>query len=242
MKQTLFNTVVFLKRPNVINRLILFGGSLLILFLFFIPDLKFNLQMKNPPKMTIEEIKNSNKENLPRYINIDGGQLLEATLSIDSVQNLAYQSFNYVEESHIKKGDTTLSAIYYPIYSVKEIKENPKKTASEITSYVVIKESKITKGELVDNKYFKQPTFKLNGRFSGTSINEENLSLLNESGYNISKDAIILEKGSTPVSLTTSIIGTIILSIVSILMFLALMPMSLLHKMFNVEQEIVRIQ
>ena len=242
MKQTLFNIVVFLKRPNVINRLILLGGSVLILTLFFIPDLKFNLQMKNPPKMTIEEIKNSDKENLPRYINIEGGQLLEATSSIDSTQNLTYQSFNYVEESRIKKGDTTLSAIYYPIYSIKEIKSNPTKTASEITSHVVIKETKVTKDELVDSKYFKQPTFKLNGRFSGISIDEESLNLLTESGYNISKDAIILEKGSIPISLTTSIIGTIILSIASVLLFLALMPMSLLHKIFNIEQEIVRMQ
>jgi hypothetical protein len=257
MKQALFNIAVFFKKPNVINRLILLGGSLLLLTTLFIPDLKFNLAMKNPKKLTIEEIQKTPKDLLPRYINLDNAQLMKVNTSlvqseIDSMFggkikinsdmiSLQQQSYNYVIEQSIKKGDTTLSSITYPIYSKSEIQKKPNATSSDLTCYVVIQDSRITQKMLEGDKYFTDSTFAISGQFDGTTINAENLKLLQESGYNVSNEAIVLRKGSTPMSLTSSIIWTTLASIFGLFCFLGFLPISLLCKIFGVEQEIVRI-
>jgi hypothetical protein len=257
MKQILFNIAVFFKKPNVINRLILLGGSILVLTLSAIPDLKFNLQMKNPKKLTIEEIQKTPKDLLPRYINLDNAQLMKVSTAlaqseIDSMfggkvkissdmLSLQQQSYNYVLEQRIKKGDTTLSSISYPIYSKTEIQKNPNASSSDLTCYVVIQDSKITQKMLEGDKYFTDSTFKISGQFDGTTISDENLKLLQESGYNISKEAIVLRKGSTPMSLTGSIIWTALASVFGLFCFLGFLPVSLLCKIFGVEQEVVRI-
>jgi hypothetical protein len=258
MKQILFNIAVFFKKPNVINRLILLGGSIFILTLFAIPDLKFNLQMKNPKKITIEEIQKTPKDLLPRYIVLDKAQLMTVKTAIPQSQidsmfggkvkissnliSLQQQSYNYVLEQRLnKKGDTTISSISYPIYSTSEIQKNPNASTSDLTCYVVIQDSHINQKMLEGDKYFTDSTFAINGQFDGTTISTDNLKLLQESGYNVSKDAIVLRKGSKPMSLTGSIIWTTLASIFGLFCFLGFLPLSLLCKIFGVEQEIVRI-
>jgi hypothetical protein len=258
MKQILFNIAVFFKKPNVINRLILLGGSLLILTLSAIPDLKFNLQMKNPKKLTIEEIQKTPKDLLPRYIVLDKAQLMKVKSTIPQSEidsmfggkvkissdmiSLQQQSYNYVLEQRLnKKGDTTISSISYPIYSTNEIQKNPNASTADLICNVVIQDSRITKKMLEGDKYFTDSTFAINGSFNGSSISQENLKLLQESGYNVSKDAIVLQKGDTPKSLTASIILTSIASFIGLFCFLAFLPMSLLCKIFGVEQEVIRI-
>ena len=259
MKQTLFKIAVFFKRPNVINRLILLGGSLLLLFTMAIPDLKFNLEMKNPKKFSVEQIQTTAKEVLPRYIVLENAQLMKVgTALTDSAVNSLFNGkiklsnesplklmnfgYNYVIQQRVKKGDTTLSSVTYPVYSKSEIQKTANASSSNLTAFVVIKDSHVTKEQLEGDKYFNDSTFSINGRFDGSTIDSELLKLLQENGYNVSKDAIILEKGNTPMTLASAIIFTLITSLFALFCFLGFLPLSLLCKIFGVEQEIIKIK
>lgn len=259
MKQFLFQLAVIFKKPSIIGRLILLGGSLLLLTFIFIPDLKFNLQIKNPKKLTIEEIKKTPKEELPRYIILDQAELMTVKSpmnqsQVDSlfgdktkIKNsgiiLQQQSYNYVVEQQInKQGDTILSSISYPVYSKSEIKKNPKASASDLTSYVIIRDSGITEKMLKEDKYFTDSTFAIKGLFDGSLISDENLKLLQDGGYKVSKDAIVLRKGSSPMSLTSSIVLSLAASWFAMFCFLGFLPMNMLCKIFAIEEEVVKLK
>ena len=254
MKKTLFNIALFFKRPNFISRLILLGGSLLLLTFIFVPDLKFNLEMKHPKKMTIEEIQRTPNNLLPRYIILEDAQLLKVKTSLSQLQidslfagkakidsnniDVQQRSYNYVLEQKVSKNkrDTTISSISYPVYSNKEIQKNPNISTLDLTCYVVIKDSKITSKMLEGDKYFTDSTFAIQGEFNGLTIDNESLKLLQDNGYRVSKSAIILQKGSTPMSLKTSIILTILSSLFAFFCFLGFFPRGLLCKIFGVEE------
>lgn len=245
MKKILFNVSVFCKRPGIFSRLIILGIALFATFTIFIPDLKFNLEIKNPKTYTIEELQKTSKENLPRYIVVKDAQAMQASqsLGVDSVDgsDIKLMSYNYVIQQRVKKGDTSLSYILYPVYSKAVIAKSADTDAASITSYVVMKDAHVTEKELEGDKYFSDSAFSINGKFDGDVIDEESHKILSESGYKVSKDAIILERGNTPMSLTSSIILTLVALLISALVILSLLPLTVLHKMFDVEQEIVKI-
>jgi hypothetical protein len=250
MKQMLFNVVVFFKRLNILRRLVLLGGALILLFSIFIPDLKFNLAEKNPKKLTIEEIQASPKDKLPRYMIIDNAQVMKGgtemsdsdldslmggkikTLKGSPLKLISY-SYNYVRQEKTKRGVTSLMSITYPVYSKNQTEKSPK--ATDLTSSVIIKDTHVTEKQLEGDQYFNDSTFVIKGQFDGSTIDEATLKLLKESGYNISPDAIILERGSTPMSLTTSLILTLLASLVSIIGILSLLPMDLLNKILAIQ-------
>jgi hypothetical protein len=250
MKQMLFNVVVFFQRLGIIKRLGLLIGALIFLFTIFIPDLKFNLQVKNPKKFPIEEIQASPKDNLPLYMVIDNAQVLKAGTAVsdsdldsllggkikalkESPLKLMSYSYNYVRQEKTKRGVTSLVSITYPVYSKNQTQKS--QDAAQLPSFVVVKDAHITEKQLEGDAYFNDSTFVIKGQFSGSTIDQETLKLLKESGYNISPDAIILERGSTPMSLTMSLILTLLASLVSILGILALLPMNTLNKILGVQ-------
>jgi len=110
-----------------------------------------------------------------------------------------------------------------------------------LTSFVVIKDSHITKRLLEGDKYFNDSAFSMNGKFSGLKIDKETLNLLKNSGYKVSDDAILLERGEKPIKLLGSIIFAVIASLISIVSILTLFSIELLHKIFGFEQEIIKI-
>ncbi|MDF7817868.1 hypothetical protein P1X15_09680 [Runella sp. MFBS21] len=258
MKNVLLKIILFCKRPGIINRLIFFGGALIALFSFFIPDVKFGLTMKNPPKLSIEQIKKTPIDDLPRYIIVTDSKVLQSerkfglealgdslvsTLSEDQKQSLGeslnISSYGYVTEQKIKKRDTTLSAIYYPVYSIAEAKTT--QTANALECYVVIKDTHVTPAELENDKYFTNATFSIQGRFDGTTIDSETLNLLEESGYHANKNAIILTKGNTPMSLVNAIVLSILAALIAIIVFLSFLSSSFLYKIFGVEQDVIKV-
>lgn len=258
MKKTIFNIAVFFKRPNVINRLFLLGGSIFLLTGFLLPDLKFNLQMKNPKKISIEEIKKTPKDLLPHYMIIENAQLMTVKMNLPQAQidsifgknvkinnklmNLQQESYNYVLQQNINKnGDTTISNISYPVYSKNEIQNNPNASSSDLTSYVIIQDGAISTKMLEGNKYFTDSAFSISGSFDGFTIDQEKLKILQDNGYKISKDAIVLRKDAKPLSLTASIVLSMIASFIAIFCVLSFFSKSLLCKIFGVEQEIIRI-
>jgi hypothetical protein len=260
MKRLVFKTTLFLKRLNVLRRLMLLGGALLLLNVIFIPELKFNLEMKNPKKMTIEEIQSTPKDKLPLYMVLENAQLMKvgnemSSAEVDSFTHgqssffkgtgmkLMNYGYNYVIQQRVKKGDTTLAGVLYPVYSKEQIQKTPNVTAAQLTSFVVVSDTRIRKQDLEGDKYFNDSTFTIKGKFRGTSIDGETLRLLQESGYNVSKEAIVLNKGDEmPMSLTSTIILVTLASLVSFLCLLTFLPTGFFHKIFDEEQEIIKIK
>jgi len=104
MKTFLFNLSVFLKRINILMRIVILGAVLLVLFIEVIPDIKFNLVMKNPKKLTIEEIQTLSKEEIPRYIVVDNAQLMKVGTSVSDSQidSLSHGTIKVLKESPLK--------------------------------------------------------------------------------------------------------------------------------------------
>jgi hypothetical protein len=251
MKQLIFNILKFLKKPSVFGKLFLLGGACVFLFAVFIPDLKFNILSKNPVTLSIEEISKIKKEDLPRYIIVSNAQPLRVSklaskAEIDSINpsfnklssalSIQIESYNYVLEQKVKSGDTILSSISYPVYSKDQIKKNPKVSASDIKSFVVIRDSNIKEADLKDDNYFKSPTFVVKGQFDGAYIDEETLKLMETNGYNISKEAVILERGRTPISLNASIILTLLSSIFIVFFLASFLPLDFISKKLRLER------
>ncbi len=255
MKQVLFNVVVFFKKLGILRRIIALGVVLALLFTMFIPDLTFNLAVKDPKKFTIEEIQAVSKDDLPRYMIIDNAQVMQASnplsdaemdslgggkiKGLDSAIQLMTLSYNYVRQEKTKRGVTSLMNITYPVYSKTQVEKSPNSTSAQLTSFVVIKDAHVTDAQLEDDKYFNDSTFTIKGKFSGSKIDGETFKLLKESGYTISEEAIVLEKGDTPMSLNSSLILTIIGTLLSIIGILSLLPDNVLHKILGTGEEIV---
>lgn len=248
----LFKVVVFLKNAGIIGRIIVIGVTSILLTNVFLPDLIFNLEVKNPKRYTIEEIRMISKENLPRYIVLDSAQTLyqsamlgtsdSRALSNDTIKEsslpLPTESYSYVLSQHVnKKGDTTISSIFYPVYSKKEVEENPNPSITNMTCYVVIEDVKVTKAMLENDSYFTNSSFSIAGRFDGSEIGKEELSILTDSGYLISDNVILLKKGLSLLSLNSSIILTLLASVFLILFILSFMPLGLLVTIFMQDQE-----
>jgi hypothetical protein len=258
MKKAIFNIVIFFRRPSIINRLILLGGAMLILTLNIIPELKFNLISRNPPRLTVEEIRKTPLSTLPRYIVLENAQLMKVRTELSRAKmdsllgikqeglkgsiSLVEESYNYVSEMRIKDGDTSLTATYYPVYSTKEVQNNPDALASELVSYVLVKDSQVTRKMLEGEKYFKDSSFTIQGKFDGKVVGMKTMKLLNESGYNISKEAIVLQRVGTPASLTSALIGTILVSLFGMFCILGLLPITVLHKIFGIEHEVIELK
>lgn len=258
MKTFLFNTLLFFKRPNVLSRIFLIGASYLFLNFIVIPDLKFKLLEENPKKITIEEIKNTPKDQLPLYIVLDKAKLLTVNNSmkqseVDSTfgkkinrdnNTIAVQmkSYNFLIEKEIdKRGDIVNRSVSYPVYSADEIKNNPNASASDLTSFVIIEDYKVNWKSLDNNKYFTDSTFSMSGKFNNATISKDKLKLLIDGGYNVSDKAIVLSKGSTPMSLKNSILFTTLISLFILICFMSFFSESFLRKIFGLEQEIIRV-
>jgi hypothetical protein len=254
MKQLLFKIAVFFKRPGIISRLMFIGVSLVLLFTMFIPDFRFNLQMISPKKITIETIQKTPLDELPRYIVIDNAQLMSVSTEMSSEKidslfggkikikdngmlKLKEENYNYVyEQSVSKRGDTTLSSVSYPVYSKTEIQKNPNATSDDLTASVVVKDAEVTQKMLDSNTYFSDSTFSIQGQFDGTIIDDETTKLLTESGYKVSKNAIVLNRGKSPMSMTSSLIWSILAALFALINILSLLPVNTLERMFEEKQ------
>jgi hypothetical protein len=235
--------VTFLKSGGIRISSLLIILPALFLFFELIPDLKFYSQMKSPPKFSIDEISKLNKETMPRYLEIVGGEPMvlyylperdpEDTTSQENLTYNAddyYQTYNYCESSSIKRGDTTLDYILYPLYSTKDMNDT-NVTSEEMESYVVIRESEVTKAALADDSYFTDSTLSFIGKFDQSPIDSESYNILLDAGYAVNKDAIVLVKGTTPTSQGWTIFWTILSAISVFLGILSLVPDSILDKM-----------
>jgi hypothetical protein len=244
MKQQILNIIEFIKRINILYRIGILGVLLFILFTEFLSDLKFNLEVKNPKKFTVNQLKTKNPDTLSKYIVLTDAQLMQVTYvdssEIDDTASY-YETYNYVIQQKIKRGDTSMSYITYPIYSLTQLNENPEATSMDLESHVVVEDSRVTEKELENDEYFRDSKFSVMGQCDGKKIDDETHKLLTESGYKISKEAIVLRRGNTPMTLANSIIFSILASLLAILMSLTLIPENVLHRFLGIEPEFSKI-
>lgn len=249
MKKTILAILLFLKKRSFLGRAFIGMIAVGLLFNNFIPDFWFGVSVKNPKKLTIEEICTTPLNKLPLYFIVDKAQPLkimqrasqhESDSLLKKLGNLpadlfvGIENYCYLVETKIKNNDTTFSGIYYPVYSEKQVHDSPNALASNLVSHVIIHDTKITEHNLENNKYFKDSLFQISGKFSGTTIGDESYKLLTNNGYNISKNAIVLNKGSHPMSITSSALWILFDVVFVLLLALSFLPLVLLFKIFGI--------
>lgn len=141
----------------------------------------------------------------------------------------------YIEKMEQKKNESpSLASIIYPVYDVKHMQGNLKSTPC----HIVVEDSRVRQDELTD--YFNK-THMIEGKFSRTFINQDAKKLLEDNGYNIADNCILIEKGSTPWSLTTCIIVITLCLMLTAILVLSIFPESLLRKLFK-QDTLVQVQ
>ncbi|WP_018343450.1 hypothetical protein [Cytophaga aurantiaca] len=233
MKKTLGRIALFFKRFNFLFRLIPVVAVFYFIYGIAIPDIKFNLTGGKAVEMTFEELMNAPVDQIPRYVKIT-----------DAV----VPSASYAEFRNSKSN--SLSSIYYPVYSSKDVKLDIKelkdamhsgnvqvvadstgkisvlKNTDAIVSKVIIHDPYVKESELdsTGGKYFNNPNFTIEGQYSDEKVSTEVLNLLTEAGINVSPDAIVLNKGYTPSKTINALIAVCIGTIIIALVCLSCLP------------------
>jgi uncharacterized RDD family membrane protein YckC len=249
MKNIILAILLFFKRGSFFGRVLVGAVAVGLLFFEFIPDFWFGVSVKNPKRLTIEEICTTPADKLPLYFIVDKSQplkvmqnlsqheadsLLGTKVKLPAELLVGYKSYSYLVETRIKKGDTTFSGIYYPVYSEKQVHSKPNALASDLVSHVIIHDTNVGERDLEDDKYFKDSLFQISGKFSGGTIGDESYNLLTSSGFNISKKAIVLDKGTQPLSITSAALLILFDVVLVLLLALSLLPLVLLFRIFGV--------
>ena len=204
----LVSFILFVKKGNVLYRIIAFAICCIFISTA-IPDLKFNMTIKDPQSFTLQQIIDADKQTLPLY------------LKISDVE----PSGMYVEETRKKKySGTSLSAIVYPVYSVLD-------TSNTQPCYIVVKDSKVNEDEL--ETYFTQPQ-EIAGKFDRTFIDQGTRDLLKENGYEVAEKCIMISKGVSVWSVSTCVMVLVGAGLVALIIAFSFVPALLLFKIFKV--------
>lgn len=220
----LLTVTLFLKRIGFITRgigIFICGG---IIIMEALPDLKFNLQAGNVQTFTEQQIQQSNLKELPLYMKI---------ADVEPIGEMYVEELSYSK----KRNDTTLNAIIYPVYNLKEGYSSIEELKQQPCN-VVVKDSKVTEATVKD--YFNEK-ISIEGKFDQRLIDSETKSLLVENGYNISDNCIVLEKGVSSWSMLTCILVIVGFGASGLLIAFSLLPATVIHKVLKQEERFVKI-
>jgi hypothetical protein len=143
------------------------------------------------------------------------------------------EAYQYVLSQHVKKGDTSIAYVAYPVYSTTAIEENPGKSTSELQALVVVKDSKYTYYHEKNNNYFTDAKFSIEGQYDKESNNKEAISELKNSGFLINDDVIVLDKGKSAMGWSGLILLTVLGSCFVVFSFLSFFPENKLRNTFT---------
>lgn len=184
-----------------------------ILFQLAIPDLLFNMTAKNVKTYTEEEILATGIKDLPRF------------LRISDVYPMGDTYIRVLKQT--KKGKESLSSIIFPVYSYSELEKMDGDDLSAIPCNIVVQNSKVKESDI--DSYFKNMDI-IEGKFDHSFIKADEKRLLEESGYKLSDNCILIQDGDTPASTTFCIIAIILTSLLGIFLLLSLLPLSVFGK------------
>lgn len=191
---------LFSKLKNVffLYRLIGFGFAFYFVFGKATPDIRYSKLRNKPVEMSFQQLINTPKEDIPRYIRIT-----------DAVAGTSYVS------SRTKRSDK-LNSIYYPVYPNWELNNleglnlNSKSDSVIVSadslgniSYSInpkyLYASLIILDDQVDDEslnftYFTNSSLTIEGQYQKHSLDDEIMYLFTKQGLKISSEAIILHK------------------------------------------------
>lgn len=215
----IYKLIIGLKRIGLITRGIGLATCIYIVFYTAIPDLTFNITSKNIRSYTLEEIINSDKKTLPRY------------LKISDVQ----PDGTYVETIKVdKNGNRKLLTILYPLYRVDADGIN-----TDEECYIIVDDYDVTEKSLPN--YFNEDIL-IEGEYNHQYIPSEVKERLINSGYKINKNCILINKGKKPWSNNVCIIIIIFFGILGSIILLSILPKPLLNKIFKQEERFIKIK
>lgn len=211
--------ITFLNGRPIIGRFILMAGAILAIKVYFYPNLAYRFK-NDIVNITIEDLTKKPISEIPQYSNI--------TNAISSSKEMDYKSY-YIERGITTKGDTVVSAIYYPLYS-----------KSNLTNCkILVKDLNKKPIDLSDDYFIIRGDFAI--EFQGETLSPSQIKILNEQGIQVNTNTIIVIKDGKHPSLIASIIWVIILTIISLLLFISILPNSIVDKLLNREPEFTKI-
>ncbi|GAB4045690.1 hypothetical protein [Spirosoma litoris] len=184
-------------------------------------DFKFNSTVSEAKVCTIEELEKIPPGDIPRYIKVKDVKILKG---------------NYVVEVGKKKGD--LRAVIYPVFSLKNFlasalrKDSTVKgvtyqldTTAKIKVKLVVRDNHANKADVESGEYFKKLKSEVEGKYDpDLRISNDTKKLLEDSGFNIDKEAIELSQGGSPWGNIGSISAMIGSSLIGLLMLISFLP------------------
>jgi hypothetical protein len=246
MKNAIVNISVFFKRVSFLYRIAFIVVPLFVITSLIIPDMKFHWSVKNVKEFTIEELAAMPKAEIPLYLKIKEAQVLKSSITMGDFLKTSADSavlqqmdalakvelYQYVISQRIKKGDTSIAYVVYPVYSTKVIAENPGKNASDLEVKVVVKDSKYTKHHEENDDYFTDAKFSIEGKYDQDSNYGEEIRELKNSGFLINDGVIVLDKGQTAMGWPGLIFLTLLGVFVVIFTSLSFFPEEKLRSIF----------
>ena len=206
--------VKLFKHFGIILRGIGLFGCIFLIFQLSLPDLLYNITVKNVKIYTEEEIADAEIKDLPRF------------LKISDVYPMGDTYVKIVNKSD--KGTEKFHSIVYPVYSYEAIEDlEEDDDLSGIPCYIVVENSKIKESEIDD--YFENLEF-VEGKFDNTFISSDAKKILEDSGYTLSEKCILIKDGESSAS-TAFCVGTILLcSFLGIFIILSFLPLSVFER------------
>ena len=184
-----------------------------ILFQMAIPDLLFNMTAKNVKIYTEEEILAERIKDLPRFLKISDVYPMGDT---------------YIRVMKQKKGgQESLSSIIFPVYSYSELENLDGDDLSAIPCNIVVQNSNVKEADI--DSYFNNIKI-IEGKFDHSFIKADEKRILEESGYKLSDNCILIQDGDTPASTTFCIIAIILASLLGIFLLLSFLPLSVYER------------
>ena len=180
--------IIFLKRLGFINRIIGVGALSFIMFFVVIPDVSYLISQDKEEKLSLETLASLNEGSIPKYF---------------TVSDELVPSGHYVEER--TEDDGELKGIVYPVF--------PQSDTAFVDVKLLIEDRKVNDAELEDESYFISLGTTFRGGHDGSYVDSETRGILEEMGYQLADNVIILKKDQKPGKLSNNLIAVVVLTL-----------------------------
>ena len=189
-------------------------ACLYVIFQLALPDLLFNMTVRNVKTYTEQEIAAAEIKDLPRF------------LKISDVYPMGETYVKIINQSD--KGVKKFHSIVYPVYSYDAIEGlEDDDDLSGIPCYIVVENSNLKESEIDD--YLENLEI-IEGKFDNSFIDSDVKKILEESGYTLSEKCILIKDGESSAS-TGFCVGVMLLGLFfGIFIVLSFLPLSIFER------------
>ncbi len=181
-----------------------------VLFQGFAKDLMFLSSSKGAKAMTVEQLMELPKSEIPRYIKLE---------------NLAMASDMYVASVNEETGE--IADASYPVYSANQLSSSDSITSLP-EAHVIVKDNNFDENSMA-------MIMSVDGMYDNESF-EEVKDILVMNGVKVSNNAVLIDKKSPP-TFGSTLAWTLVLGLLSLLILLSFIPSRMLGIVEPVEEE-----